>query len=452
MGLFRFLNQWREKQDGTLEGPALNTDEITNVADRILDSVAEIESLPEDVSDGETVAIGRPDTPYQLTRSDLNIDGVSGLTLLFQSRFATNGDPILQAADGANVGGFVFGQNTAVNDLTVRNYGFDGNAANQTSGTELEAVEIQSASDVDLINAYASNLYPQNEHNSGGSAFVFSECDDVSVRRVKCDNPGDRTLELFSVVDFDVKGVFGTEGYDRTVTVANGSKHGSVETVRSTGNADGSVVATQGTSSAYCEDVTIRDVKARGPHARAAKAEQYSQNVRFYDITSEPSSGQGGFGVNFKGGVVRDVLLDDFQFTGIGAPVTVRKDSDRVKISNGEIRDANDAGMVIFGNTTGTEIEVRNVLATGSSGVDFKTDTKDVIFDGVTYDTIETAVRTIVNGKSTQSAAPGSGAAGDYWGGHSATAYQHNVTIVDTSTSPSSYYKADEGGNWVQIG
>ncbi|NLV11882.1 hypothetical protein [Haloarcula argentinensis] len=29
MGLFRFLNQWREKKDGTLEGPALSTDDTT---------------------------------------------------------------------------------------------------------------------------------------------------------------------------------------------------------------------------------------------------------------------------------------------------------------------------------------------------------------------------------------------------------------------------------------
>jgi hypothetical protein len=30
MGLFRFLNQWREKKDGTLEGPALSTEKLSN--------------------------------------------------------------------------------------------------------------------------------------------------------------------------------------------------------------------------------------------------------------------------------------------------------------------------------------------------------------------------------------------------------------------------------------
>lgn len=72
----------------------------------------------------------------------------------------------------------------------------------------------------------------------------------------------------------------------------------------------------------------------------------------------------------------------------------------------------------------------------------------------VDYDSLsDSGTRTMINGKSTQNATPGSGTTGDEWGGHAALAHRKGITVEDTSvTAPYDLYKADSAGNWVQIG
>ena len=69
MGLFRFLNQWREKKDGTLEGPALSTDR-TAIGDGVgVDpsmSNAEIRDAIDSAGNNGTVFF----SPGQYTLSD----------------------------------------------------------------------------------------------------------------------------------------------------------------------------------------------------------------------------------------------------------------------------------------------------------------------------------------------------------------------------------------------
>lgn len=64
----------------------------------------------------------------------------------------------------------------------------------------------------------------------------------------------------------------------------------------------------------------------------------------------------------------------------------------------------------------------------------------------------DNGTRTVINGRSYQSAVPGSATTGDEWGGNEARAANLDVTVVDTSsTQPHAMYKADGNGQWSQI-
>jgi hypothetical protein len=85
----------------------------------------------------------------------------------------------------------------------------------------------------------------------------------------------------------------------------------------------------------------------------------------------------------------------------------------------------------------------------GNDLKDIRVDRTDCTIIGATFGSLEdNGTRTIVNGKATNDGDPSS--TGE-WNGNAARAYKFDATVWDTSTSPSTPYKADENGNWVAI-
>lgn len=68
--------------------------------------------------------------------------------------------------------------------------------------------------------------------------------------------------------------------------------------------------------------------------------------------------------------------------------------------------------------------------------------------EGISIAETADGARTLVNGKGTNNGDPS--AEGD-WNGHADYAHKQDATVWNTSTSPSTPYKADENGNWVAV-
>lgn len=177
MGLIRRLREWRERVDGTLTGPAIETDNATvngttttdaleaesipNVADHIITSKEQLQSLPSNLSDGETVWIGRVEHDQLI-----EIDGVGDVTIMGSGPDSS----WIKTADGADVGCFLFGSNSSVGEITVKNITLDGNADNQPQAAttanpiethDVEKLTLENVSFHDSIPTRATGTQPE---------------------------------------------------------------------------------------------------------------------------------------------------------------------------------------------------------------------------------------------------------------------------------------------------
>jgi len=178
---------------------SLETDSLPNIADHIVSSKSELQSAITNLSQGDTVWIETPDTPYR-TDQWLDIE-VGGVTIAAQSGYARNGEPLIKVADGANVGGIRVGYETAsqVNDVKIENVAFHGNYQNQDQAVKkLHAILVENAENVDLVNCHFRDTSPQNEHDSGGCGISVQErARDVTIRDCRTiANIGDRAVEI----------------------------------------------------------------------------------------------------------------------------------------------------------------------------------------------------------------------------------------------------------------
>jgi len=103
----------------------LRSEAIQGVAEHIIRKQSQLESLPNDLEDGDTVLIGN------VKHSEpINIDGVTNVTI---SGIGKEGSSITTAT-GANCGLFHIGHNSAVGTITIKNLMLDGNNENQPGG------------------------------------------------------------------------------------------------------------------------------------------------------------------------------------------------------------------------------------------------------------------------------------------------------------------------------
>lgn len=240
-------------------GDELAMDELENRSDRLISDVSGIEALPEEDVSGETIGIAQPETPYRTTRW-IDIIGDS-ITLLFQSPFAEDDNPIITVDDEADVGGVRFGEESPSEDITVINYGYDGNYEGQDQAVEyLNGLHFEAVEDFTVEHAHLQNTSPHHEylghdaHGPGGEGInVESECRDYEIRHVPGENIGDQLVQARGE-NAIVEDITEVNGFDRTVSVSF-SNNVTVRNVANINNKDGAVVGLSGASDCLIEGV-----------------------------------------------------------------------------------------------------------------------------------------------------------------------------------------------------
>lgn len=215
----------------TLTAQSVDTDELSNVADHIVGTTTQLESAFNNLSEGDTVWIGKSDTPYRNSQFlDIDVDGV---TIQFQSQFAGNGEPIVKVADGANVGGIRIGQNSHVKNIRVIGGGFDGNPTNQSGTAPKHNIEIHDAESVVIENNHCQRAHPHHVHGGGSGITVLDGCSEVWVINNRVDDTGDRCIQNAGSQNL-ILGNRLTNGFDRGIGLD------SYEGFDGTGNGNGS--------------------------------------------------------------------------------------------------------------------------------------------------------------------------------------------------------------------
>jgi hypothetical protein len=202
---------------------SLGTDELRGGWDRLITSTSELESLPADITAGETVGIAQLDTPYRPTSWSsggkyAEID-VSNVTIIGESQFAASGEPLIKPADGSDIGGLMFGLNSAVTDIAVRGVGFDGNKDNMDQSVErLHGVTFDTVNRGAVARCFIQFTSPYHEHSTGGSPVTFRDgataCKAVG-NRIR--EPGDRCIQVAGnghIIGWNAL----TDGFDRGVS------------------------------------------------------------------------------------------------------------------------------------------------------------------------------------------------------------------------------------------
>lgn len=226
VGRLDFGNEWKlvEKEDSIEfeHRPSGHTQNITKdggikgVADTTLSSSSQIHSKFGNFSTGETVLITRPETPY-LTDQWLDID-TDGVTVLCESQYAENGEPVIKVMDGAEVGGVRVGWNSQADNVTIRGFGFDGNYQNQDQSVEyLHGIVVDKATNFEIDNFHCQYTSPHHVHMQGGSGVsVLDAAQDGKITNGTAEGIGDRFVQCAGD-NVQISNIRNWNGYDRTV-------------------------------------------------------------------------------------------------------------------------------------------------------------------------------------------------------------------------------------------
>lgn len=357
------------------------TEQLSSVYSHRIASAADLEAIDSELSQGDVAYVVQPDTPYR-TDAWLDID-TSDVTVVFESQWAKDGNAIVKPADGADVGGIRIGNGSAVNDVTVVNYGHDGNDTTMTDSVKnLTAVVIDQATDCVVRNTFATRTHPYHEHNTGGSGIrVTSNASDCRIYESRFDDIGDQGVSIRGGSDIYVEGIFATNGYDRALSVGSSSTDITAKTVRSRDNTDGSVVGI----SQPAVDVHVEDVVGRGEHKRLFFVDaggSAMSNITLDGFVGHQETQVGTPGIEVQDGAtevtISDGHLENYQSDCIQIA------GQKVEVSGVVCKDGGNRGIDIV--STADDVTVSDSTTTGSSGPGVEVDSGagDVLLDGVT--------------------------------------------------------------------
>jgi hypothetical protein len=167
---------------------------------------------------GGAIVVKTPDTPYlQTDWIDIDKDNI---VLEFETKLAKNGEPIFKVADNANVGGIRIGHNIHCENVVVKNFGFDGNYANQDPAVKrLHGITVEDAKHVTIDSCYITRTSPYHEHNTGGSGiFLYHQSSFVKVRNCETYDVGDRSIQLAGN-NHIIENNYLHDGFDRAISL-----------------------------------------------------------------------------------------------------------------------------------------------------------------------------------------------------------------------------------------
>jgi parallel beta-helix repeat protein len=169
-------------------GCSVPTDATT--VDTTVTSRRGLEAAFENLSPGETIWLDGENAPYRTTDwLDVDVDGVTVLG---------PGTPALvKPADGADVGGIRIGHNQRCRDVTVRGFGFHGNAENQSdAATRLHGIAVRDAANVTLAGNHVRETHPRRHGEGGNGIDVTHRCSGVHVLGNQIHRWGDRAVQF----------------------------------------------------------------------------------------------------------------------------------------------------------------------------------------------------------------------------------------------------------------
>jgi hypothetical protein len=389
---------------------SVSTDSLVNIADRIIGTANEIEGLSQDASDGETVVVGRPETPYELS-SQVTIDGVTDFTLIFQSRFSADGNPILKAADGADVGGIFFGSSAQCEHVTVKNYGWDGNHPNQDQTVNyLDGLRVNNVTDFTLDNFYISRTSPYHEHGTGGSGVsVKGNAVGYTIKNGHVEDVGDRGIQCGGL-DGLIQTCTSANGFDRFIAADMADEDGAAEAshlhirdCHGHTNAEGSAYAMSNAKHITIDGCTWRGQVQTLVRVRGSSTDVTVSDCHLYgrDETGTLNSEDYGIAVQdtasdiqiegckvkytdlsslYLGDNVSDVTVRDFTGRHAQNARMVRASGSNITLVEPDVRDGGTAeGIRITGDVTVRGGEVRRAQTTS-----LKVSTGDVHINGLT--------------------------------------------------------------------
>jgi hypothetical protein len=338
---------------------SVDADRLVNVADHIVGSVSDLTTAVSNLSVGDTVYLGRPNTPYRITQwLDIDTDDV---TIIAQNQRAANGEPIIKVADGANVGGFRVGTESATTGVEFRNIGFHGNPQNQDSTVKrLHAWTFEDAASCELIGCFATRTSPYREHNSGGSGYTCrSQATNITFRDCETDDIGDRGWQLAGSGHTLIRPKT-RNGYDRSVSLdvqlPDSSWDGADDVTIRGGdfdtNTDGSIIAVREYGA---HNIAISDCKIRGTYRGAIQQDNAScQDWIISDIDVKHTGADlSQPGLILESGTTVDGgrMIED-SATGWDSPVAIRGRAE-VEGLTVDIRNTDVSGQVV--GTSGSE-------------------------------------------------------------------------------------------------
>lgn len=363
--------------------------------DTVVSTTAELEAAFNSLTAGESVFVRKPDSAYRPSQwLDIDVDGVD---IEFEHQFAENGSAIVQVADAADVGGIRIGTNATaeINHVRVRNFGFDGNQANQDSAVKrLHGLIVENAADWEVERMFAFETSPWHEHSSGGSGItVRGTAYRGVIRDCWFKSIGDRAVQVGGD-DVRVTGIRNYDGYDRTVACGytpdvGGAIFGDdlrIENIYAQGTTTGSCIG-MGNSTGVVINNVLNERAARGAVVKVGgSTEVYISNI----VSLESGTGgNAGEALTFNsltstpGTVVVDGAYLTSADTAVGNTVNIDAGTD-LTLRNVTVRNGGDGDAVAV-KTSGVQIEDLDVetTRTGSTGLNVYAGGDDLQVDGL---------------------------------------------------------------------
>ena len=364
--------RWIDGKKPTFD--SLDTEKVLNIS-----TGEELVSALANASDGDWFKLSSG--TYTISQWP-ELDGVSGVIIEGDGPRSTT----IKPANGANIGGIRVGTNSATSGVIIRDLGYDGNDANQTSGLRHHGVTVgANAQHVAVKNCFFTRTHPYHKHDDGGSGVsVRSGATDVYVQNNRVTDIGDRGIQCASE-SVTVSGNIIDKGYDRAISLdvyqpddqwhyaTHAEVHGNV-----IGNSvDGSLVGVKGApiridegdavaTGEYVENLSItgnslhegkKSILAIGLDAANAQTVQISGNSiwqGFSDGITISSQGTGDVGATISGN-----LIVDKEVKGISAGIN------GISITGNTILNCGDVGVRSSQKATVTGNEVLGCDADG---------------------------------------------------------------------------------------
>jgi len=338
---------------------SVSTDALVTEWDRVIDSADDIEDLASEATSNEVVKIAQPESQYVIGEGvggkfiDIN---VSDFGLVFESRFDKNGEPILKAGDGTDVGGFRFGANGTVSNIKVVNMGFDGNHPNQSQTVDQkDALRFEDARDFAVNSFFATRTSPYHEHGTGGCGiWTRDTCRNFILSKIWTDDIGDQSVRARGSYG-NISKAFGENGYDRVLSMHNAVGM-SASDIIGLNNADGSVVGVSGNG----YNNSVENVVADGSRSAVHIA---SDGVRVSGVTADKTTST-AVRVTGSNSQLSDVRLD------LNAT-----DSDAILVADSSVENITFNDITVIGDdlrnairvTQGSDLSFTNIQIRGSN-------------------------------------------------------------------------------------